>query len=95
MSELTDTQNEIDDRLIPINRVGIKGLRFPVEVREKDGGTQRTVATASLTVDFASNHPMGDVTDKRPQPTTCASGQDRDPTSRPVQPSRLILSRGR
>ena len=55
MSELTDTQNEIDDRLIPIDRVGIKGLRFPVEVREKDGGTQRTVATASLTVDLPAH----------------------------------------
>ncbi|WAC18691.1 GTP cyclohydrolase FolE2 [Luteolibacter sp. SL250] len=55
MSELTDTQNEIDDRLIPIDRVGIKGLRFPVEVREKDGGTQRTVATAALTVDLPAH----------------------------------------
>ncbi len=55
MSELTDTQNEIDDRLIPIDRVGIKGLRFPVEVREEDGGTQRTVATAALTVDLPAH----------------------------------------
>jgi len=55
MSELTDTQNEIDDRLIPIDRVGIKGLRFPVEVREQDGGTQRTVATAALTVDLPAH----------------------------------------
>jgi GTP cyclohydrolase I len=55
MSELTDTQNEIDDRAIPIDRVGIKGLRFPVQVREKGGETQRTVATAALTVDLPAN----------------------------------------
>lgn len=55
MSELSDTQNEADDRLIPIDRVGIKGLRFPVEVREKSGNTQRTVATAALTVDLPAH----------------------------------------
>jgi GTP cyclohydrolase I len=55
MSELTDTQNESDDRLIPIDRVGIKGLRFPVEVREKSGATQRSVATAALTVDLPAH----------------------------------------
>lgn len=55
MSELTDTQNESDDRLIPIDRVGVKGLRFPVEVRGKNGQSQRTVATAALTVDLPGN----------------------------------------
>lgn len=55
MSELTDTQNETDDRLIPIDRVGIKGLRFPVEVRGRDGQSQRTVATAALTVDLPAH----------------------------------------
>lgn len=55
MSELTDTQNEIDDRLIPIDRVGIKGLRFPLEVREEAGTTQKTVATAALTVDLPAH----------------------------------------
>lgn len=49
---LTDTQNERDDRNIAIDRVGVKALRFPVEVREKAGGSQRTVATAALAVDL-------------------------------------------
>lgn len=55
MPELIDTQNEMDDRLIPIDHVGIKGLRFPVEVREEGGRTQRTVATAALTVDLPAH----------------------------------------
>ena len=52
MHELKDTQNERDDRRIAIDRVGVKRLRFPVEVRDKDGATQRTVATVSLAVDL-------------------------------------------
>lgn len=52
MHELTDTQNEKDDRNLPIDRVGVKSLRFPVEVREKSGEAQRTVATVALAVDL-------------------------------------------
>jgi GTP cyclohydrolase IB len=52
MQELTDTQNEPDDRNIAIDRVGVKALRFPVEVRDKDGQVQRTVATVALAVDL-------------------------------------------
>ena len=42
MKELKDTQNERDDRNLAIDRVGVKGLRFPVEVSDKGGTTQRT-----------------------------------------------------
>lgn len=52
MKELTDTQNEMDDRKIAIDRVGVKALKFPLEVRNKDGSTQRTVATTALAVDL-------------------------------------------
>ena len=52
MKELTDTQNELDDRQIAIDRVGVKALRFPLQVRNKDGSTQRTVATTALAVDL-------------------------------------------
>ena len=52
MQELRDTQNERDDRNLPIDRVGVKSLRFPVEVREKSGEVQRTVATVALAVDL-------------------------------------------
>lgn len=52
MQELKDTQNETDDRNIAIDRVGVKALKFPLEVRNKDGSTQRTVATTALAVDL-------------------------------------------
>jgi len=56
MKELRDTQSERDDRRIPIDRVGVKGLRFPVEVRDKGGSTQRTVATVALAVDLPEHY---------------------------------------
>jgi GTP cyclohydrolase I len=52
MRELTDIQNERDDRRLPIERVGVRGLRFPVEVRDRGGQVQRTVARVSLAVDL-------------------------------------------
>lgn len=56
MKELKDTQNERDDRNLPIDRVGVKGLRFPVEIRDKDGSTQRSVATVALAVDLPEHY---------------------------------------
>ncbi len=51
-ANLTDTQSQRDDRRIPIDRVGVKGLRFPMQVRDKARVVQHTVATATLTVDL-------------------------------------------
>ena len=56
MKELKDTQNERDDRNLAIDRVGVKGLRFPVEVSDKGGSTQRTVATVALAVDLPHHY---------------------------------------
>lgn len=56
MEELKDTQSEPDFRNLPIDRVGVKSLRFPVEVREKGGGTQSTVSTVSLAVDLPHHY---------------------------------------
>ncbi len=56
MEELKDTQNEPDYRNLAIDRVGVKNLRFPVDVREKSGGTQSTVATVSLAVDLPHHY---------------------------------------
>lgn len=52
MSELKDTQNERDHRAIAIDRVGVKELRFPLSIRDKDGAEQRTVSTVALAVDL-------------------------------------------
>lgn len=52
MQELTDTQNEPDFRNIAIDRVGVKQLRFPIAIRDKENSVQHTVATVSLAVDL-------------------------------------------
>lgn len=52
MVELIDTQNEPDARNLAIDRVGVKSLKFPVTVRNRDGGHQSTIATVSLAVDL-------------------------------------------
>lgn len=53
---LRDTQSEPDDRQLPIDRVGVKALRFPIQIRDKARETQSTVATAQLTVDLPHQH---------------------------------------
>ena len=49
---LTDTQSQPDDRQIAIDRVGIRALRYPMQVRDKARTVQHTIATAALTVDL-------------------------------------------
>ncbi|MDE1170655.1 MAG: GTP cyclohydrolase FolE2 [Verrucomicrobium sp.] len=52
VSSLTDRQGERDDRNIPIDQVGIKGLRHPIEVRDRKFAVQHTVGTFAMTVDL-------------------------------------------
>ena len=52
LTHLKDTQNEPDFRNIGIDRVGIKGLRYPIQVRDKARSLQHTIATLTLTVDL-------------------------------------------
>ena len=49
---LKDTQNEPDDRRIAIDRVGVRALRYPMQIRDKARAVQHTIATAALTVDL-------------------------------------------
>lgn len=49
---LPDTQNQSDKREIPIDKVGIKNLKYPITVKDKESGIQHTVATISMTVDL-------------------------------------------
>ena len=51
-AHLSDTQNLPDDRQIPIDRVGVKDLRYPISVRDKNHSEQATIATVQLTVDL-------------------------------------------
>jgi len=49
---IEDVQNSQDTRRIDIDRVGIKSIRHPVVVRERQGGTQPTVATFAMYVNL-------------------------------------------
>ena len=49
---LPDTQNQRDIRNIPINKVGVKNLKYPIAVKDKDNEIQHTIATISMTVDL-------------------------------------------
>ena len=49
---LEDVQGRFDDRQLPIDEVGITGIRYPVAVFERDSGKQDTVAEVSMSVDL-------------------------------------------
>ncbi len=49
---MIDMQNQPDFRNIPIDKVGIKGLKYPVTVRDKRKESQSTVAEISMYVDL-------------------------------------------
>lgn len=56
VQELKDTQNERDNRNIAIDRVGVRGVRYPIEVRDKANRSQSTVASVSLAVDLPKEY---------------------------------------
>ena len=49
MNAIADVQSSKDLRNLPINRVGIKDLRFPIQIAAAEG-TQSTVARLTMTV---------------------------------------------
>ncbi len=49
---MKDIQNQRDYRNIPIDKVGIKNLRYPITVRDRKDGFQHTVATINMYVDL-------------------------------------------
>jgi GTP cyclohydrolase IB len=49
---LQDTQSQRDRRGIAIDRVGVRQLRYPMQVLDKARSRQHTIATVSLTVDL-------------------------------------------
>lgn len=55
-STLHDTQSQPDDRQIAIDRVGVKNLRYPLEVRDRDHEAQSTIAVVQLTVDLPHHY---------------------------------------
>ena len=51
-TKLHDKQSEPDYRELPIDKVGVRGLRFPITVRDKERTVQNTVATIGMFVDL-------------------------------------------
>jgi len=52
MNDMTipDVQSTHDSRNMPINKVGIKGIRHPVRVAERTNGVQHTIGLFNMTV---------------------------------------------
>jgi GTP cyclohydrolase I len=51
-AKLHDKQSERDYRELRIDKVGVRGLRFPIQIRDKAHALQNTVATIGLFVDL-------------------------------------------
>jgi GTP cyclohydrolase I len=49
---MKDVQNERDHRNIPIDKVGIKNLKYPITVLDRENGFQNTVASINMYVDL-------------------------------------------
>jgi GTP cyclohydrolase IB len=52
LSALEDKQSERDTRELRIDKVGVRGLRFPIQVRDKERTLQNTIATIGMYVDL-------------------------------------------
>jgi GTP cyclohydrolase I len=50
--KLEDKQSEPDHRELRIDKVGVRGLRFPIQVQDKARSVQNTVATIGMFVDL-------------------------------------------
>lgn len=52
VNDLKDVQGEKDLRCVPLKHVGIKDLRWPILLKDKQKGTQNSIAKVSLAVDL-------------------------------------------
>jgi GTP cyclohydrolase I len=50
--KMQDKQNERDHRELRIDKVGVRGLRFPIQIRDKARVLQNTIATIGMYVDL-------------------------------------------
>ena len=49
---LVDIQSSRDERRIPIDRVGVREVLYPITLKERESGSQQTVGKFTLTVDL-------------------------------------------
>jgi GTP cyclohydrolase I len=50
---MDDVQSQHDPRCLPIDRVGISGLRYPIVVLDREQGRQQTVAHLTMSVNLS------------------------------------------
>lgn len=55
MNYMNDVQGEKDERKVALKKVGIKDLKWPIKVMDKNQGFQNTVGTLELSVDLPSD----------------------------------------
>ena len=55
VNTIPDTQSKADTRQIPIDKVGIKGIKHPVRVLDRSGGEQHTIAEFNMYVNLPHN----------------------------------------
>ncbi len=53
---MKDIQNQLDYRNIPIDKVGIKNLKYPITVLDRKNSVQNTVASINMYVDLPHTH---------------------------------------
>jgi GTP cyclohydrolase I len=49
---MNDKQSEPDHRRLRIDKVGVRGLRFPIQISDKERTSQNTIATIGMFVDL-------------------------------------------
>jgi GTP cyclohydrolase I len=50
--DMIDIQSQPDDRNIPINKVGVKGIQYPITVFDRKNSIQHTIATINMYVNL-------------------------------------------
>ena len=53
---MLDVQNQPDHRNLDIDKVGVKNIRYPITVKDKAKGSQRTVANINMYVDLPKDY---------------------------------------
>lgn len=49
---MIDTQNQPDSRNIPVDQVGVSGIKYPIRVKDRSSGFQETVALVDMSVEL-------------------------------------------
>lgn len=53
---MIDVQQMPDEREMPIDKVGVKGLRYPITVLDRDSGEQQTIANINMYVNLPHHY---------------------------------------